>query len=347
MESASFHDMLQATRRLLANAGRPNRDISIVPQPGGRNNRAYRVTAGGQHFFLKHYFRHPDDARDRFASETAFLRFCAGRGLTWTPRILAADESSGLALMEFVEGSSVTPAAVNEADVDQAIAFFRELNRHRDDPSAQSLPLAADMRDTIAGHVALVDDRVRRLDRIPAGIPECDRARAMIQSRLIPIWATYRERLARAVAQESDQPVPRSNQALSPSDFGFHNARRRANGTLCFFDFEYAGWDDPAKTLADFFLQPAVPPPTSRYAAVECAMAETAGVPIERFAPRAHLLYPVFAVKWCCILLNEFMPVDSARRGYAQPDMNVAERRSAQLERLSQRLEDVHREVFA
>jgi hypothetical protein len=43
---------------------------------------------------------------------------------------------------------------------------------------------------------------------------------------------------------------------LSPSDFGFHNVIRRDDGSLCFLDFEHAGWDDPAKLVADFILQP-------------------------------------------------------------------------------------------
>ena len=48
---------------------------------------------------------------------------------------------------------------------------------------------------------------------------------------------------------------------LSPSDFGFHNAIRRASGELCFIDFEYAGQDDPAKMACDFLCQPEVPVP--------------------------------------------------------------------------------------
>ena len=40
---------------------------------------------------------------------------------------------------------------------------------------------------------------------------------------------------------------------ISPSDFGFHNALRTNTGPV-FFDFEFSGWDDPAKTIIDFFF---------------------------------------------------------------------------------------------
>ena len=40
------------------------------------------------------------------------------------------------------------------------------------------------------------------------------------------------------------------------SDFGFHNALIDESGTVYLLDFEYAGWDDPAKLVCDFSNQP-------------------------------------------------------------------------------------------
>ena len=59
---------------------------------------------------------------------------------------------------------------------------------------------------------------------------------------------------------------------ISPSDFGLHNAIRTA-ADIRFIDFEFAGWDDPAKALVNFifslvfqfqeshqhYLQPCIP----------------------------------------------------------------------------------------
>ena len=52
---------------------------------------------------------------------------------------------------------------------------------------------------------------------------------------------------------------PQRLRVLSPSDFGFHNALRRPDGTIVFVDFEYFGWDDPAKMMADAMLHPGNP----------------------------------------------------------------------------------------
>ena len=53
---------------------------------------------------------------------------------------------------------------------------------------------------------------------------------------------------------------------LSPSDFGFHNALVDDDGQVTFLDFEYAGRDDPAKLVSDFFCQPEIPVPLDYHA---------------------------------------------------------------------------------
>ena len=53
--------------------------------------------------------------------------------------------------------------------------------------------------------------------------------------------------------------LPSAQRTLAPSDFGFHNTLRYANGALAFVDFEYFGWDDPAKLTADIMLHPGRP----------------------------------------------------------------------------------------
>ena len=58
----------------------------------------------------------------------------------------------------------------------------------------------------------------------------------------------------------SERPLDQQDRCLSPSDFGFHNALAQGE-TVRFIDFEYAGWDDPAKTVCDFFHHPGVPVP--------------------------------------------------------------------------------------
>ena len=54
-----------------------------------------------------------------------------------------------------------------------------------------------------------------------------------------------------------EKRIPRTQQILSPSDFGFHNVIKTKQG-LRFIDFEYFGWDDPVKLITDFIWHPAM-----------------------------------------------------------------------------------------
>jgi hypothetical protein len=119
---------------------------------------------------------------------------------------------------------------------------------------------------------------------------------------------------------------------VSPSDFGFHNAMVRENGSLCFVDFEYAGWDDPAKTVADFFCQPRVP---VALAHVETMIEACLGASRDsrRARKRFELLFPLYRVKWCCIMLGEMLPVSARRRRFSMNAMDREARLTTQLEK--------------
>jgi hypothetical protein len=262
-------------------------DFALEPLPGGANNRVFRVRFPEKSALLKAYFQHPGDKRDRLGAEFSFSRFAWDAGLRCLPEPLACDRQNHLGLYEFVEGQPIREA--DRDSVQQALEFFRELNRHR--AAATDLPTASEACFSVAEHLATVERRVTVLN----GVVDAGAA-AFVREELAPCW----RKIAGKIPADTT-PVER---CVSPSDFGFHNALREASGRLRFIDFEYAGWDDPAKMICDFFCQPAVP--VSREF-----------LPMFEPSERAVRLLPVYRVKWCCIMLNDFLPVGSKRRQYA------------------------------
>jgi hypothetical protein len=280
---------------------------------GGGNSRIYRVTAAdGGTFALKHYFRHPGDSRDRLGTETAALAFMAGQGLDCVPRPLGADAQAGLGLYQFIDGVRPEPT---DADVDQAAAFLirlRELSRL---PAARTLPAASEARFSLAGAACNVDDRMGLLER------EAPELVGFLGQELAPVW--------RAMAgpyRQSQRELPLGERTLNPSDFGFHNALRR-DGQLVFLDFEYFGWDDPAKMIADLLLHPRLGPERVRLArGVLAGFGDQPGL-----EARVRQVFPLFGIKWCLILLNEFLPGPLGRRQFATAQDSIAERQARQL----------------
>jgi hypothetical protein len=101
--------------------------------------------------------------------------------------------------------------------------------------------------------------------------------------------------------------LPQEKRSLVPSDFGFHNALRRADGTLGFVDFEYFGWDDPVKLTADVLHHPGTPLGSLQRDRFRSASLAIYGADAS-FGARLAALYPLFGLRWALIVLNEFLP---------------------------------------
>jgi Ser/Thr protein kinase RdoA (MazF antagonist) len=298
------------------------RPLAIEPMSGGGNNRVYRVSDGRRQAVLKHYFRHQADMRDRFASERSFYNYLWKRGIRRTPEPLAWDAGERLGLFTFVDGRKLSPGEVDATAVEQALQFIVELNR--DQSGATDIPAASEACFTLADHLDLIDKRVARLQQIEPATDIDRQALEFVRDSLQPSWNRIRESLLDRVKPESEIHI------LSPSDFGFHNALLPADGRFRFLDFEYAGWDDPAKLICDFFCQPQVPVPIEFWDRVTDALGAAfhAG---DSLAARARLLLPAYQIKWRCIMLNEFTRHDRERRDFAQGAASAEQRKIIQL----------------
>lgn len=316
-------NLKESLERLLAGIGVQGEPL-CEPLPGGKNNRVFRIRAGGRLFFLKSYFSDPSDRRERLKTEFLFSRFLWDNGIRDIPHPLAEDSEHRLGLYDFVEGVKIPPEEVTPVRVEQALEFFLAINRHRGLETARRIPEASEARFTPAGHLELVRSRVERLQKI-GGEGECDReARAFAGDVLPAEWEKARKTIESVFPEHRSAP-----KAISPSDFGFHNALLTPGGRVCFHDFEYAGWDDPARTVCEFFCQPEVPVPPRHFEPFAGAVADFFGD--TRGLERARLLLPLYRIKWCCTLLNEFLEEGGRRRRFAAGEESPEEAKGRQL----------------
>lgn len=323
-----------AVRELAAVAGLPGA-CRLHQLTRGANNQVFRVDISGSSALLKVYFHHPDDPRDRLKAEFSFSMFAWAQGLRSLPKPLACDPSNRLGLYEFLQGREVLPEEVNEHLVRQTLAFYRELNRHKRLPSARALPNASEACFSIADHLRCVE---RRLDTLIAieDSSEIDRqAAAFIRGELSEAWRRVLEFVSQRTGElglRVQEELALEERCVSPSDFGFHNALWMDAHRVAFVDFEYAGWDDPAKMVCDFFCQPAVPVSPEYLELFSQGVASELPNPTP-FLERVTLLMPVCRLKWCCILLNEFVPVGTQRRRFAGGMVDWDKRRAQQLQK--------------
>jgi hypothetical protein len=293
----------------------------VEPMGGGRNNRVFRVVAGSQAVVMKCYHHDPNDQRDRLQTEWGFLSHVTACGVHNVPRPLACDASHYAALYSFVAGRR--PIAVDDDLVRQAAAFAAAINRAPCEPAA--LAPASEACFSIGDHLATVDQRVRRLQDLDISAPDAEQALDLVENRLLPAWtrtklAIEKHVVGRGVSLTST--IPR--EIISPSDFGFHNALIGPDARVSFLDFEYAGRDDPAKLICDFFCQPALLVPLHLYADFTDRLKAALALSEDELW-RAQLLLDAYRIKWVCIMLNEFSSMGARRRAFAASSATAAE----------------------
>jgi hypothetical protein len=323
--TACDQQLAQATEVARAIAGSAV-EVSYLVR-GGRNSRVWHVRSGERAFALKCYPSREEDPRDRLATEVGALRLMERCGIDVVPRVVGVDCERGYALLTWIDGKDV--ADVCDADVDAACTFLSAVHDLRTASSAAEQPLAAEAclcGDQIERQI---EGRLIRLRSDAGGERELiDFLDYSFANELIRA-----SRRAHMVAADLvfTAELPQKWRSLIPSDFGFHNAMRRDDGSLTFVDFEYFGWDDPVKLTADILLHPGTPLQL-RHRQQFRREAERRYKDDPAFSRRLSAYLPLFGLRWVLILLNEFIPERWRRRVFAGESGDWTEVKARQLD---------------
>jgi len=306
---------------------------SLEPLVGGRNSRVYRIDcAGGQAYVAKIYPETPGS--DRRAREFAASSFMWKRAIRSIPEPLFTDPNRSCSIFRYVEGFPISAEGVVAADVDASVGFLRSLDALKYEPASRGLGLASEACLSLEANFDHLRRRIGVL-RVAAD-PGVSRAhaelRALLEDEIEPLFEDAIERSLDLYAEQglcAESVLGERAATLSPSDFGFHNARRTSDGGLVFLDFEHFGWDDPAKLVSDFLLHPGFdlePALRTRFFERMCRDHACGG----EIAWRVPVVLPLYALKWSTILLNEFVSEHRSRRDHVGallgPDEGLLER---------------------
>jgi len=282
--------------------------LRILPLTGGGNNRVFKVEFESQSpVVVKQYFSHPQDPRPRLLSEFSFLQHAKKSGIRNIPEPIAFSSELNAAVYSFIPGRAIQPSDISDDLIHAMIDFFLTLNKSGG--TGINLPFASEACLSISDYLAIVDLRLERLQSCPMEPPLA----SFLNDSLLPKWIQYKTALSQVQFNNTQ------NFCISPSDFGFHNALINSSNEITFIDFEYAGIDDPCKTVCDLFCQPKIPLPEHYFPLIAKAFSSVTSDP-ESCLQRIHYLYPVIQMKWCCILLNVFTKIGKERRTFSHSD---------------------------
>ena len=276
-------------------------DFVLEKTNSGINNDVYIVKTDNGTVILK-YFPEKRTYPDRFNAEFQLLTLANKLSPEHVPKLIKHDKSSRIMILEFIEGKQYTKTnRPTGNDIDCSIQFYKQINSDIDFCRKTVTQFATDYFPSLQEHINHIDGRIKTLSdeqvsrTLKQPIKSC---LSLLRSR----WKETKKNIAKNYPVSFvSQSICKEDLQISPSDFGFHNALQTKNGPV-FFDFEFSGWDDPAKTVVDFFLQPKVPIEKSYFNVV--AKEFCLRLKKSELINRIDCLNSILRIKWLCIILN-------------------------------------------
>jgi len=281
----------------------------------GRNSKVFIAISGDKKYIIKKYHHHVDDLRNRLDNEFRFLIYLNEYHIDKVAKPIDCDDENHLGLYSYIEGK--IPDSLNQNIVNQATNFIFKINEFRDTKLAKKLSNASESCFSIISHINCVENRINNLKKIISDESLMRDFSSFVNINLNNSLEKIKNNFSiRFTSKEIQQNILDIHKIISPSDFGFHNTLLN-NNNLYFLDFEYAGWDDPAKLICDFTCHPEIPVNEKLSKSFSDSIASWLKTP-EDINEKSKALLPLYRLKWCCIILNEFTLVGRDRRIHSE-----------------------------
>ena len=276
---------------------------SIKQIKNGRNSKVYLIKQGKSRWIAKKYHNYPNDNRDRMKTEYDFLTYLSSNNVSHVATPIAYDRDNQICLFSYLSG--LVTDDINENLIKKACEFIQHINDFRNQESAKNIPTASEACFTLESHLKCVEERVNQLKGIRNDIPIQNEVSTFVNKKLLKSLNDIKKNIFNKYSQEQlSKSISMESRILSPSDFGFQNMLLN-NDSLNFVDFEYAGWDDPAKLICDFGCHPGIPI-KDEYLQIFKNSFLSWLVNADDALKRSEELMILYRVKWCCIMLNSF-----------------------------------------
>jgi len=297
-------------------------EIDKVISINGRGNSRVMLGSGPSGpCFIKSYPEDSSDSVGRLCREILAYKLLEGSELT--PKLIAHNLQLGYGIYEWIDGASISD--VTEYELGFAIKLIEKLIAI---PSDGEYPLAKDACLSPKDYCDQIEFRLNALLSV-----RNKELSIFLENRFIPLFKKIMESCSNSHIYS--EKISLSDQILSPSDFGFHNACK-LDEKIVFFDFEYFGRDDLTRMTADFLWHPAMNMNFNVKKLWVDKIAQLSNDPFS-FRRRLDLVWPLCGLRWVMIILNEFKDKIWRQRLAASNDdsLNRDERLKMQLRKAS------------
>ncbi len=283
---------------------------SIEQLPGGANSIVYKVmTTNNYSYLAKKYLVREGDNRDRLSTEYFGISFLWNNGVRFIPEPIYLNKNYNIGIYRFIDGKKLNPEEIKFNDIYLAANFLGSMHALINVEDANKQPVASEACFSIKAYIDCIDRRLKNLKKITKKNDVFELLHNFLDNEFIHLFREVKHSVkgqAQKKGVDIDMELGKHEKILSPSDFGFHNAIKTNDGILFFIDFEYYGWDDPAKLICDYYLQPAIPLPYKYRKIFLERVCRYLGNDI-KLKKRLPYIYLLLSLKWCLIMLNVFI----------------------------------------
>lgn len=279
-------------------------------QRGQGNSRVYKLFDSQKKHFLKIYPDRQRDVRPRLETESLAYKVLFSRQYP-VPEYVAVDIHLGWGIYSWIDGHTIEQ--IDRVFLNHVFDFVHRLFKDSRAEIAKFSQVFNDASEAcFSGNqlIQQIEIRRKKLGLVNSSI---------LQAFLIKHFDPYFQDLSEKVRHKHffEKLLPRSLQILSPADFGSHNAIKIQEDRFIFLDFEYFGWDDPVKLVSDFYWHPAM----NLSIHLQNEWLDFAKITFgddDCFQERLDTYLPLYGLRWCLILLNEFLSDKLQHRLHAQ-----------------------------
>lgn len=309
--------------------------VSLRETRLGKNSKIFIATTDtGAMYCVKQYMARAGDTRDRLGTEFRAFAFLWQYGIRVIPKPVAYNHKKSIGVYSFIPGKTLRAKSISDDHVLQAIALLANLHRIRTSKHLPYFSVASEACFSMNELVKNIQTRKNTLMKISNQYASLHQ---FLTKQWDPVWMSvlgYIKQKTKGNLFSASAPLLEEYRTLSPSDFGFHNAILDTNGTVTFVDFEYFGWDDPAKLIVDFLFHPGMRL-TNKQKTLFIKNAASIYINDPTLAKRFPVFYLLLGFKWSLIMLNCFLDTPMSSWKWR----NVA---SVQLVKAKNNLDAVH-----
>ena len=289
----------------------------------GRNNLVSKIYYKKKMYVYKKYLKSGGNGikYSRYDSETSFINLLRKKRIKNLPTIVATSAKTQANVFSYINGKKINK--ITEKDILQCINFIKKINQDILKKNYINFKKATEACISIDDHIQTAQKRILMLLKFQKNFGIYKKAKFFVNNTLKTKLDEIKVRIYESFSKnEIEKKLNKKDLILSPSDFGFHNVIKKKK-RLFFFDFEYAGMDDPAKLISDFICQPDHKLSKKQryffYNNILKIFPQS-----DEIEKRFRAVFYIHRIKWCCVILSEILNKDYfERRKFARSSVNI------------------------